>query len=127
MANIVKPNRDKISGAALEYIAPTIEDGENVIKFTKDEVASEIQRWEHSVVMYVLGTKPPFVVMKAFVEQKWRKYGRMEIYLLKTGVYIVSFVDKHTQERVIDEGPWSFDDMPLIVDPICEFGKRGGE
>lgn len=109
------PNRDKASGVQLKYVPPINNNGQVVVKFSIDEVQDEVHMWENSVIVYVLGAKPPFVVMKAFVERKWTHLEKMELYLLKTRVYVVSFADKNAQGEVIEEGPWTFDGKPLIV------------
>ena len=61
--------------------------------------------------------KTPFHVMKSFFGRKWGKYGEMKIFLLKTGVFIVEFAQEMTRMEVIEAGPWSFDNKPLVVKP----------
>ena len=43
--------------------------------------------------MYVLGVKPPFLVMRGFFGRKWNGFKLVNLCLLKFGVYIVEFED----------------------------------
>lgn len=68
-----------------------------------------------ALVVYVLGINPPFCVMGGYFIRKWGRYDGMKVYLLKFGVYIVEFKDVETRIEIIEAGPWSFDNRPLIV------------
>ncbi|KAM7465145.1 hypothetical protein LguiB_012707 [Lonicera macranthoides] len=41
----------------------------------------------------------------------------MRVFLLKTGVYIVEFNDAEARVDILEAGPWTFDNKPLIVKP----------
>ncbi|KAM7514223.1 hypothetical protein LguiA_003806 [Lonicera macranthoides] len=41
--------------------------------------------------MYVLRVKPPFHVVKQYVERKSNGYRDIKIYLLKTRIYVMEF------------------------------------
>ena len=75
----------------------------------------KILRWKKALVVYVLGSRPPFHVMKKYFDRKLVQFGGMKVYILKTGVYIVVFQDVETRYEVLEAGPWSFDNKPLIV------------
>ena len=76
-----------------------------------------ILRWKKALIVYVLEAKPPFYVMRNFIDKKWRRCGKMKIFLLKTGVYVVEFIDAKMRVKNLEVGPWSFDNRPLIVKP----------
>ncbi|KAM7472037.1 hypothetical protein LguiA_010220 [Lonicera macranthoides] len=116
-SNIVAPNRERASGADLQYVPPTEKDGLKVVCYKMREVEEGICRWKKAVIVYVLGAKPPFHVMKNFFRKIWDKFGEMKVFLLKTGVYVVEFRDLKTRLEVLEAGPWTFDNKPLIVKP----------
>lgn len=66
-------------------------------------------------MVYVLGTKQPFHVMKQYLERNWCSYRIVNICLLKTGVFIVEFENMDARSKVLDAGPWYFDNKPLIT------------
>ena len=69
-ANVVAPNRERASGAELEFVPPVEENGMKVVRVMNEDVQDEINRWKKALVVYVLGAKPPFMVMKKFFERK---------------------------------------------------------
>ena len=54
---------------------PEVVDGVKCASFTMEEVRDELHRWERAVVVYVLGIKPPFNVMKGFIDTRWGRCG----------------------------------------------------
>lgn len=80
---IVAPNKDKASGAELKFISPIEKDRIKIVRFEESDVAQEIQRWK-ALIVYVLGTKPPYHVMTHFIARKWGKYGEIKMFLWKT-------------------------------------------
>ncbi|KAK2993143.1 hypothetical protein RJ640_015330 [Escallonia rubra] len=116
-AEIMEPKADFMERATLKYIPPATINGIKGVEYSKEEVESETNQWQNSIIAYVLGAKPPFHVMKGFLERIWRKFGSFKLSLLKSGVYILRFDDKTVQERIIEQGPWTFDNRPLIVKP----------
>ena len=111
------PNRDRSNGANLEFIAPLEKDGVKLVKFDEAKVADEVKRWKQALIVYVLGAKPPFNVMKQFFERRQGRFAEFKLFLLKTGVYVVEFRDMESRIEVMDIGPWSFDNKPIIVKP----------
>lgn len=65
----------------------------------------------------MLGTKPPYQVMKGFLNRKWNGYGVTNICLLKSGVYIMEFEDNAARAKVMEYVPWYFDNKPVLVKP----------
>ncbi|KAM7507986.1 hypothetical protein LguiA_018439 [Lonicera macranthoides] len=96
-AEVVAPNRDRLSGIELHYVDPIVPNDENLICFKAEDVETEILRWRKALIVYVLGI--------------WG----MKVYLLKSGVYIIEFKDVKTRIEILEAGPWSFDNRPLIV------------
>ena len=67
-AHLFSFNRLKDNGLNLEFIAPEVADQRPTITFTHEEVEEELNRWENALVGYVLGAKPPYKLMKQYVE-----------------------------------------------------------
>ncbi|KAH0732720.1 hypothetical protein KY285_011784 [Solanum tuberosum] len=57
--NLFKGNRLATQGMTLQYVALLVRNGEIVVELCKTEVELETQKWEHSLIVYVLGLNLP--------------------------------------------------------------------
>ncbi|KAM7489152.1 hypothetical protein LguiB_026636 [Lonicera macranthoides] len=78
-----------MSGAELTFVPPNEVDGVKCVYYRKEDVETEMARWKMALIVYVLGSKPPFHVMRNFFERKWGKFGGLKVFRLKTRVYVV--------------------------------------
>lgn len=85
------------------------------MEIAEEEVLDDINRWKKALIVYVLGAKPPFHVMKRYVESRWSQFGSIKLFLLKTGVFVMEFVDKESMVGAMEGGPWTFDNKPMIL------------
>lgn len=57
-----------------------------VVQFCDEEVEYEVSKWKKALIVYVLRDRPPFSIMKFFIEKKWSKFGKINLYLVKIRV-----------------------------------------
>lgn len=98
MGRSVVPNRDRSNGASLEFIDPLERYGIILTKFDYAEVAEVVKRWKRALIVYVLGAKPPFNVMKQFFEKRWGGFGEFKLFLL----YVDEFRDVKARTEVME-------------------------
>ena len=53
--DVLNDNRNPAKGMAIEYVQPTLVDGEIEIAIDEEDIVSEKKFWENALVMYVLG------------------------------------------------------------------------
>ncbi|XP_048503040.1 uncharacterized protein LOC125498800 [Beta vulgaris subsp. vulgaris] len=85
------------------------------IKIDVEDIQSEINFWNSSVVCYVIGADPPVHVMDGFVRRIWKNKGIDRVAMIKKGLYIVRFMTMERRDEVLAQGMLLFDSKPLIV------------
>lgn len=58
---------------SLTYDAPNMDDDGVCINFSDDDLEEETQKWEHSLVTYVIGAEHTLGYMEVFLEKVWDK------------------------------------------------------
>lgn len=96
---------------------PVIERNVNFVTIDFDDVKSEIEYWESSVVCYIFLIKPPFHIVIAVARRTWGKFGIVKVSLLKNGAFMVKFRNIDGRNKAIEAGPVLFDSKPVIMKP----------
>ncbi|XP_021861971.2 uncharacterized protein [Spinacia oleracea] len=105
---VVDNNFDEESVLAEDTIAP--------VQIELDDIQSEIDFWNSTVVCYIVGANPPINVMEGFVRRIWGSLKVDKVVLVKKGVYLVRFLSMESRDKVL-KGHYFFDNKPLIVKP----------
>ena len=69
-SDVVVPNCERVAGAELQFIPPLEHDGVKLVSFERKEVEEEVHIWKKALIVYVLGAKPPFHVMRNYFDRK---------------------------------------------------------
>ncbi|GAA0172352.1 hypothetical protein LIER_26196 [Lithospermum erythrorhizon] len=80
--------REPKQRVGMKFFPPEIEDGVPVVRFTK---------------------------MRNFVKKQWARVGDIEVFKLDSGIFIFKFQNDDLRGQVINEGPWTFEHRPLVV------------
>uniref|UniRef100_A0A5B7BES6 DUF4283 domain-containing protein n=1 Tax=Davidia involucrata TaxID=16924 RepID=A0A5B7BES6_DAVIN len=124
---LFEANRVKANGLQLHYVPSPVQDR---VILEHHEVAEEIEKWSKSLVGYVMGGKPSFKMMLNFIRNRWKNLGNIRLHLLKSGMFLFEFDQEDNKQHVLDSGPWSFDNKPLLLkpwDPHLNLEKEGVE
>ncbi|KAL0295221.1 UNVERIFIED_CONTAM: hypothetical protein Scaly_3108000 [Sesamum calycinum] len=107
---------DTIAGAFLQssrktlhFVPPTRQNGEVIIRPTKEVVDNGSKKWHTTAVGYFLGRRPYFPQLEAFARANWKGLQH---------VSALSFFRFHTRfamEDVIEGGPWLFQGQPIVL------------
>lgn len=79
-----------------------------------EDVQSEVNFWNSSVICFVVGANPPSWVMEGFIRRISRNYGVDKVAMLKNRVCIVRFSSME-KELVLNESHPIFYNKPMIV------------
>ena len=66
-------------------------DGMKIQCINESGIKSEIERWESSIMCFVLGANPPIQVLEGFFPEDWAKYGIDKVILKPKDVFIIRF------------------------------------
>ncbi|KAL0299868.1 UNVERIFIED_CONTAM: hypothetical protein Sangu_3150700 [Sesamum angustifolium] len=113
---------DTIAGAfhqssrkTLHYVPPTRQNGEIIIRPTKEVVDSGSNKWRSTAVGYFLGKRPYFPQVDSFVRSNWK--GIQHVSVSSSGFFFFRFFRRLDMEDVIEGGPWLFQGQPIVLQP----------
>jgi hypothetical protein len=107
--------RSEKSLGALQYFAPTCEDGRVVVKPPREAIEEGISKWSSSLVGQFLDKPLPFYIVKRTVDALWAQYGKVEVFLLENGLYLFRFTDERIRDEIMEAKLWHIANKPLIL------------
>ncbi|KAL0293586.1 UNVERIFIED_CONTAM: hypothetical protein Sangu_3235000 [Sesamum angustifolium] len=117
---------DNIAGAflnssrkTLHFVPPTKQNGEIIVRPTKEVVENGSKKWHATAVGYFLGRKPYFPHLEAFVRSNWK--GLQSVSATTSGFYFFRFRTRVAMEEIIEGGPWLFQGQPIVL----QFWEQG--
>ncbi|KAL2230726.1 UNVERIFIED_CONTAM: hypothetical protein Sindi_1667000 [Sesamum indicum] len=97
----------------LSYVAPTIQNGEVIVRPTLDIIRNGSKRWRATAVGYFLGKRPYFYHLKEFAMSVWPDL--KEVTGTNNGFFFLQFKLVAAMEDVIEGGPWLFQGQPIVL------------
>ncbi|KAL2224536.1 UNVERIFIED_CONTAM: hypothetical protein Sindi_3021300 [Sesamum indicum] len=97
----------------LSYVAPTIQNGEVVVRPTLDTIRNGSTRWRTTAVGYFLGKRPYYHHVKEFALSVWP--GLREVTATIHGFFFFQFKTVAHMEEIIEGGPWLFQGQPIVL------------
>ncbi|KAL2237643.1 UNVERIFIED_CONTAM: hypothetical protein Sindi_0956000 [Sesamum indicum] len=97
----------------LSYVAPTMQNGEVIVRPTLDIIRNGSKRWRATAVGYFLGKRPYFYHLKEFAMSVWPDL--KEVTGTNNGFFFLQFKSVAAMEDVIEGGPWLFQVQPIVL------------
>lgn len=102
-------------GNSLSYILPGKSDEKLVAELQIDDVKAEIKKWEHALIVYVVGNNPAFAAFNAYIMRNWNNIVLPEVFKHDDGYYIVRFATEGDKKKVVNAGPYFYNSRPVIM------------
>nr|GFA22526.1 hypothetical protein [Tanacetum cinerariifolium] len=71
-------------------------------------------RFENTLYGYFISNRLAFPLVENYVKNTWARFGLKRI-MLDDGIFLFQFDTKEGMERIIENGPWLIQGMPLIL------------
>ncbi|KAL2223863.1 UNVERIFIED_CONTAM: hypothetical protein Sindi_2961300 [Sesamum indicum] len=97
----------------LKFIAPTLQNGEVILRPTLDTIRNGSKRWKTTAVGYFLGKRPYFHHLKEYAVSVWP--GLREVTGTTNGFFFFQFKSVTVMEDIIKGGPWLFQGQPIVL------------
>ncbi|KAL2247316.1 UNVERIFIED_CONTAM: hypothetical protein Sindi_2583900 [Sesamum indicum] len=97
----------------LTFIAPTLQNGEVIVRPTLDIICNGSKRWRTTAVGYFLGKRPYFHHVKEFAMSVWSDL--VEVTATNNGFFFFQFKTIIAMEDIIEGGPWLFPGQPIVL------------
>ncbi|KAL0293925.1 UNVERIFIED_CONTAM: hypothetical protein Sangu_3228100 [Sesamum angustifolium] len=111
---------DNIAGAFLQssrktlhFVPPTRQNGEVIIRPTKEVVDDGSKKWYTTAVGYFLGRRPYFPQLESYARANWK--GLQHVSATSSGFFFFRFHTRIAMEDVIEGGPWLFQGQPIVL------------
>lgn len=76
-----------MQNSKFEYVPQS--DNSYIVEIKLEDISFEIYYWSNSLVCYVIGDHPHFIVLQGFMQRLWSKYGRNKILVLRNDILLV--------------------------------------
>jgi hypothetical protein len=79
------------------------------------DTVSEIQFWQNSLILYVLGAELSMHLVKNFMMKTWNHIQLPDMYFHDDGYFILRFRSMGDMDSVLMNGPYTIRGMPLLL------------
>ncbi|KAL2250080.1 UNVERIFIED_CONTAM: hypothetical protein Sindi_2481700 [Sesamum indicum] len=97
----------------LKFIAPSLQNGEVIVRPTLDTIRNGSKRWKTTAVGYFLGKRPYFHHLKEYAVSVWP--GLREVTGTTNGFFFFQFKLVADVEDIIEGEPWLFQGQPIVL------------
>lgn len=104
-------------GAPLEFVTPLVKDGKKVAQLQQSELATMADKWQASLVMYVVGESPTLASVRRFMAAVWSEVSTPQVFFHDEGYFIIRFECIEDKNRIVAGGPYTFYGKPVIIKP----------
>lgn len=113
--DVLNENRNPKKGLVMEYVPPARVEGEFDIEIEEEDVASEIQFWENTLIMYGLGEDLIMTAVKNFMAKVWNFVTLPDLYYHEEGYFLLRFKNHDDMDAVMMKGSYTIRNRPMIL------------
>ncbi|XP_020266255.1 uncharacterized protein LOC109841719 [Asparagus officinalis] len=108
--------REVNQNCSLKFFPPSIDsNGLLYAEIPRSEILINVDKWNNTLIGYVLGDKPFYSHLKGCVGRLWKPKCSLEIYSRENGFFFFKFGCHEELNRVLNGGPWLFDGRLIIL------------
>ncbi|XP_056695221.1 uncharacterized protein [Spinacia oleracea] len=74
-------------------------------------------KWQASIVMYVVGEFPTIASVKRFMAAVWGDVAQPQVFYHDDGYFLIRFASNKEKNKVVAGGPYTFYGKPVIIKP----------
>ena len=75
-------------GTSLKFVSPNIVDSKVIVKLQESELNEGLKKWEHTMVLSVVGFVPSIAAVRNFITKTWSMSG-FEIFKHDNGFFLI--------------------------------------
>ncbi|CAK8577476.1 unnamed protein product [Lathyrus sativus] len=114
-ADVINDNRNPTKGMEIESVVPKVVNGVIEIEIEQEDIATEIQFWENSLILYVVGDDLSMNKMKNFMQRMWNFVKMPDLYYHDDGYFLLRFNSQEDKEAVMMKDPYTIRNMLMIL------------
>ncbi|XP_058746636.1 uncharacterized protein LOC131619565 [Vicia villosa] len=113
--DVLNDNRNPAKGRSMRYIALKMANGVVEVEIAPEDVASELDFWASSLIMYVMGGDLSMNSVKTYMTKQWNFVQVPDMYYHKEGYFLLRFRSFTDRDEVMMRGPYTIRNMPLLL------------
>ncbi|XP_058746852.1 uncharacterized protein LOC131619814 [Vicia villosa] len=113
--DVLAENRNLAKGLSMQYVAPTVTSEGIEIEIEEDDIASEVQYWETTLILYAMGEELSMNMVKNFMEKTWSFVKLPDMFYHDEGYFILQFKSHEDMDAVLMRGPYTLRNISLML------------
>lgn len=113
--DVLNENRNPEKGLAIEYVAPTLVNGEVEIEIEEDDIATKIKFWETALIMYVLGEDLSMNMVKNYMTKMWNFVKLSDMYYHNEGYLLLIFKSHSDMDVIMMKGSYTIRKILMLL------------
>ncbi|XP_058733512.1 uncharacterized protein LOC131605135 [Vicia villosa] len=113
--DVISNNCKPANGMNLEFVAPSVVNGEIIVEIEKSDIESEILYWDSALIMYVLGGELSMNMVEQFMIRNWNTVQLLDLLYHDDGYFIMRFKSIKKKEEILMNGPYTIRNMPMLL------------
>ncbi|OIT32167.1 PREDICTED: uncharacterized protein LOC109207699 [Nicotiana attenuata] len=102
-------------GKTLNYVPPAIRDGTFIVQINAEDTREREIYWSTALIEYVLGDNPYEKSMDNYITNVWNFVEKPQILYHDEDYYIFRFQNTEERDLVLQAGPYTYHNKPLIL------------
>lgn len=74
---------------SLNYVNPTIKNGEKIIELKKEEVEKATEEWKQALILYVMGESSTIATIERYIATQVNTVSKPKVYYHNDGYFLV--------------------------------------
>ncbi|XP_058722177.1 uncharacterized protein LOC131593630 [Vicia villosa] len=99
----------------MSYVTTTKIEGEFDLEIEEDDVTSEVQFWENTLILYGMGEDLSMTAVKNFMVKSWSFETLPDMYYHEDGYFLLRFKSHEDMDGVMMKGPYTLRNIPIIL------------
>jgi len=105
----------KIIKERLTFFKPPIVNDKHTVVMEEEDLQASEKIWTNSILIYLVGKRPYYVYLKAYIERTWMPKGKFQFFARENGFYLIQFEKEEDCNNILTGGPWMMDGKLIIM------------
>ncbi|XP_024964646.1 uncharacterized protein LOC112504921, partial [Cynara cardunculus var. scolymus] len=106
---------NKHTNENFHFIPNICENVDSPIDIPVSVVKKSCETYAKTLCGYFVGRRLPFPVVRFYASKLWSQFGIEDVLLNGHGIFLFKFNSVDGLQKVIDNGPWSFKNIPIFI------------
>lgn len=92
-----------------------MDDLDDIVEISEHDIAEELDYWNMSTVMFILGANPKIGMIDGYCRRLWGKQNVDKVIPIKRSLFLIRFLNIETRNKALDMKHLLFDNKPVFL------------